>query len=403
MGVIWVLVVLMGCATGPLGEARNEFYKGDVQQAAKTLGQARGVPGRDRLLLFMERGLVLHRLGRYEESIGALLHASSLMEQQEVISVGRQTGSLITSEKITEYKGEYSERLWVHTYLMMDYLLLYRYEDALVEAKQALNIFKKHSKALVGDYFTRAIIALCYENLAEPNDAYIEYKKLAGLMPDPSPVASDLYRLSLRLGFMEEAEYYKRYIPKERLPLPSGDQSSELVLFVALGRSPVKVPGNIVVPPSIRFSFPKYKDRSTGYANMTVLDSAIHIPAISISTNINKVARKSLRNRAARLIAKETARAATKEAIAESVERRHHFALGALLRLAFFIMEEPDTRCWQTLPSSLTLLRLQLEPGRHNIRLVIGGRGREAYKDITLPELDALPGQRVYYSIRRPL
>ena len=87
----------------------------------------------------------------------------------------------MTTEWLTEYKGEYGERLLVHTYQMMNYLLIGKHEDALVEAKQALEIYGKYPSCS-NDYFTRALIAHCYEALGEINDAYIEYKKLSQIM-----------------------------------------------------------------------------------------------------------------------------------------------------------------------------------------------------------------------------
>ena len=394
------LVFLLGCAAGPLGSARDKFYGGQPEKAADILRESEGIPERDRLLFFMEKGLVLHRLGRYKESSMALRQGSNLMNQQEVISISQQTGSLVTSELITEYKGEYSERLWVHTYLMMNYLLLYKYEQALVEANQALKLLLKYHEPLDGDYFTRALIALCYENLLELNDAYIEYKKLAELMPEPSPVAPDLYRLCIMLGFTDEAEYYKKYIPEKNFSLPGGSPAAELVLFAGLGRSPIKIPGNIVLPPSIRFSFPRYQDRPSEASEIIVFDSTGQVPAISITTDINKVARASLHERVTEIIAKETVRVAAKEAIAQAVERNNDAWIGALLRLALFLTEEPDTRCWQTLPASLTLLRVPLTPGKHNIRASIRGKGGEIIEEINLPELFVSPGQRIYYSLR---
>jgi hypothetical protein len=56
------------------------------------------------------------------------------------------------------YKGEYSERLWVHTYLMINFLLQNRPDSALVEAKQALEIFDEYPDPLEGDLFTRALL-----------------------------------------------------------------------------------------------------------------------------------------------------------------------------------------------------------------------------------------------------
>lgn len=246
--LILSLFLLAGCAASNLNKARENFYAGQPQKAVEILSE-KGASRRDKLLFLMEKGVVFHLMGQYEESINEFLNASKLIEQQEVISLSRQATSLVTTEWVTEYKGEYCERLWVHTYLMMNYLLTNKYEDAPVEAKQALKIFQKHPKSLANAYFTRALIALCYDNLGEFNDAYIEYKKLAELLPDLSQVSTDLFRLSRILGFAEDMEYYDDYLAKKRLPSSEGTPTAELVIFAGLGRSPVKIPQNIILPP----------------------------------------------------------------------------------------------------------------------------------------------------------
>jgi len=50
-------------------------------------------------------------------------------------------------------------------------------------------------------------------------------------------------------------------------------------------------------------------------------------------------------------------RIATKIAIAEAVKQQND-AMGALVWLALFAMEAPDTRCWETLPLWLEVARV---------------------------------------------
>ena len=395
--VVWAFLFFAGCAAGPLRDARNAFYSNRPLDAVSALSDAKPFSRQDSLLVSMEKGLILHHLGRYEESVREFLKASKQMALQDIIRVGEQTLSLVTTDWVTEYKGEYSEQLWVHTYLMMNFLILRKHDSALVEAKKALKVLEKHPKPLSGDYFTRSLIALCYENVGEINDAYIEYRKLAKLMRDPSPVASPLYRLGMRLGFSDEVRQYKKFIPKSTLSLLADRSSAELILFVGLGTGPVKVSDNIVAPPSIRLSFPSYSERSTGSAEVTVLDSSRRLPASVVTTDMNAVARSSLKDRARKIIAKETARAAIKEAMARAVERKNDEIVGILLRAALFLMEEADTRCWQTLPASLKLLRVPVSRAC-NIKVVIRSPG--GVDEITLPDLKVYPGQRVYRSLR---
>ncbi len=393
IGAALLLVFFSGCTAGALRQARTDFYRNRVDEAAATLESDDG-SRRDRLLFLMEKGLIYHRAGRYEESIKALLKASRLMEEQEKVSVSQQTGSMVINEWVTEYKGEYSERLWVHSYLMMNYLLLYKYEDALVEAKLALRRMREHSDALKGDYYTRALAALCYENLGLYSDAYIEYKKLAELMPNPVPAAPDLYRLALILGFKDEAAKYRKILPQGWEFSP---KDGELVMFVGVGSGPVKIPGNIVLPPSIRVSFPQYKNRLVPHVQVMAASGTEPLVGTVITTDVSSVSKSALEERATLLMAKESARAAIKEAVAQAVGRKNDDVVVALVRTVLFLMEEPDTRGWETLPGALKLVRFRISPGAHTVQVRIQGGVSQT---LTFDDIRIHPGARVYRSLR---
>lgn len=389
-GLLWALLpalfIAAGCATS-LQNARRDFYSGDLNRAAEALPGPGSVSGRDRLLYFMEKGVILYQAGRYDESIHTLLQASDLMRQQEPISASRQATSLITSERITEYKGEYAERLWVHTYLMMNYLLVGNAEDALVEAKQALEVFHQYPEALSRAYFTRALIAHCYEAMGQFNDAYIEYVKLAQSLPDPSPVAEKVYFLGRRLGFTDDIEPYRKYV-KDPEADPENGSAGELIIFVAQGRAPEKIPHNIVLPPSIRFSFVAYRDRTGPFYR-----PAVRIPrepggTTLVTTDVGSVLKDSLHQRMLKMITKETARVAAKEAISRQINDP---LVEALVRISFFLMEEPDTRGWETLPAYLSMIRVPLPAGVHRVAVSVSG------STVLTPEFNVRPGGRYYY------
>ncbi len=392
-----IFSLITSCASGPLKNARKAFYGGQPDKAVEILSGTKQFSKQNMLLFYMEKGLILHELGQYQESIDQLRQASNLIEKQETISAGRQTASLVTTEWLTAYKGEFSERLWVHTYLMMNYLLINKYDDALVEAKQALSVLDKYPKPLANDYFSRALIGLCYENVFEINDAYIEYKKLASLLPDLSPVALKLYDFAKRLNFADEADQYLQFITENGLRLQDPSQTAELVLFIAMGRAPKKKPGNIVLPPSIRFSFPQYPDCKNRRAIAEIFESTERLPSVLIGTDICGVSKASLKERATKIIVKETARAAGKETIANNIDDP---LVEVLVRVVLFVMEEPDTRCWQTLPGQLALTRVSLNPGKHDIKVVISDSIGGIIDTILLPELTVSTGDRVFHSIR---
>ncbi len=385
-------IAVSGCASGKLTRARDAFYGGQPEQAAAVLSVPEDVSSRDRLLYFMEKGAILHHNGDYQGSTDNLLRAAALMREQDIISAGQQTASLVTNEWLTDYKGEYAERLLVHTYLMMNFLMLGNHESALVEAKQALEVYDDTCpEACANDFFTRALIAHCFEALNEINGAYIEYKNLAELMPDPSPVARKLYDLANRLGFDDDAERFSKFLSESELnrrKRPAG----EVIVFAGQGRSPVKIPHNIVVPPSIRFSFYTYDDRSPYLPPPSV--GPLAGSADIVTTDVGEILKASLKERLARILVKETARVVAKEAIANNIDND---GLEILIRIFFFLTEVPDTRCWQTLPAYFSMIRVPLPPEAGPIR--IKGLGQT----VTLPEIDTGAGNGSfyhYYSIR---
>jgi hypothetical protein len=387
-----------GCAGAKLKDARQAFHRGNVREAAEIIHKADS-SGFSKLEYLMEKGLLLYQSGEYENSIREFRQAADLIRELDVISVSQQASSLVINEWVTEYKGEYSERLWVHTYLMMNYLLLMKNEDALVEAKQAQQFLDEFPDALSGAYFTRALIALCYEGLDEYNDAYIVYKNLAKAMPNPSLVQPHIKRLGRILGFQDELEP-EDGAGKEQDGMSFANGSlAELIMFISIGNGPQKISGNILLPPGIRISFPRYKKQRNNTDSPKVFDFRTRKASNQIETDIVAVANDSLDERAKQIYAKEAARIAAKELIVRGFERNNKDSMaGLLIRLAFIAMEEADTRGWHTLPAKLSLVRVYLEPGTHKIKVDIREGGAANFID--LPEITFSPGEKVFYSLR---
>lgn len=362
--LLLLVVFSAGCANLPLQRARSDFYSGNLDQADSILGDCSGTPERNRLLCYMEKGVVLHYMGAYDESTSVLLKASRFVKDQDQISIKEQSTAVMINDMTTTYKGEYCERLWIHTYLMMDFLLQYNYEGALVEAKQALEVFDEYPDALEAAHFTRALVALCYENMNLPDDARIEYEKLAKSMG---------------------REY--------AAPEPAGPGKGELVLFIAQGRVPQKVSANIVLPPSVRISIPRYADSVTPPPVIIRVDGGTVNPD-NISTDMAEVARKSLNDRATQYLTRQALRAGTKEAIAQKVGEKTETG-EILARVVLFLLEEADTRSWETLPADLTLVRIKLDEGVHSLEVSAGYSDSVHINDIDIPE-----GGRVYRSLR---
>ncbi len=397
---IWTvcLFLLCGCAGSRFTNARHAFFiDGDPNAAVQILEQG-GQNGLSALLAHMEKGLLLNNAGRFSESIAELRQASDLIDLQAYLSVSQLTASLLINDWMTAYKGEYCERLWVHTYLMIDYLMVRRYEDALVEAKQALAVIDTYPEALSEAYFSLALIGLCYELLGEFNDAYIVYERLFKQMPDPAPIQEERLRMGRLAGIDPIGDHTANPPASGSVQPPFAAAGGELILLVGIGSGPVKVASDIVLPPGIRISFPRYDNRGgiTGDAGVYAGDRPLTVKRVS--TDLNRVARISLGARSKRIIAKEAARVFAKEAIAQQVEQEYDAFVSFMTRLILMATEEADTRSWQTLPARHSLLRLPLEPGSHRLAVTIEGDATR--HRIDLPPFTIHAGQRLFFVVR---
>ena len=356
---------LVGCTGIPLKKVKTDLYSGNFDQADLILKECGGVSKKDRLLCYMEGGITLYDIKAYEESAAVLMKASQIIKKQDLVNISDQSSAVLINDKVMAYKGEYCERLWVHTFLMMNFLLQYDYESALVEAKQALEVIDEYPGSLEHDYFTRALIALCFENMNFPDDARIEYDKL------PETIGKNNF-----------------------IPEPIAQGKGELVLFIGQGYIPAKVSVDMILPPSYtRISIPRYAESFSPLPVTFRSDCGMDTP-VQVTTDLGEVARESLDDRAAQYLTRHALRSGTKEYIAHKVGKKNEF-IEALVRVLFFISEEADTRSWEALPGGLTLIRIRLDPGIHNLEV-----SSEYSETAFLNGINIHEGKRLYRSLR---
>lgn len=360
----WLLILLSGCSTTPgaLHLAHQQFISGDNTAALSTLSSAEVVDSKDRLLFWMEKALVLHDAGDFEESTRQLLAASNYRQQNDFISLRDEARELLANEWAGSYQGEYSEQLWIHSYLMMNFLSLGQYESAAVEARQALTRIKDQPEVLKNDHFTRALIALSFEAAGQLNDAYIVNRQLT---EDKTTYGKSLHAImlpqALRLGFSEDARQLKQQLQKTNNQKDTAGQSTQdyAVFFIASGLIPQKISGSIITGNASRLSFPQYYVNNTRAPKFHVTVNGEPCDCHTINTDLGSLVSDSLNKRGIKLATKSLIRAASKDALADAIGDKDEI-VGELARLLLFALEEADTRSWQSLPRHLSLLRVPL-------------------------------------------
>lgn len=404
-------LLLQSCATSSsLQIARDQFYAGQHDAALTTLDDG-DVSSRDRLLALLDRGVIAHTAGDYDASRDALLQAAELTEDLDRLSVSEQSATLVTSEWASRYRAETSERLWIHSFLMMNFLLLDAPESAAVEARRALQVFDEHRKLLHDDWFTRALIALSFEAAGQWDSAHIEYRRM---LDDWNPQGFDEAAAGFlvsassnaeRLGRSDDWQRFERarlQAAEARASTESHSRSGELVVFVQGGAIPRKQPSDIIIDIDTRIAFPFYPPRLSAPLRLSVDVEGQSRPVAITSTTLVDVARRALAERGASLATKQVLRVAAKRGLSDAA-RKENAALGSVVEALLFLLEQADTRSWETLPAHWAMVRIPLPAGDHTVSLSAWGTGIGGGLGSGRVRLESVPiqsGRTTFRSVR---
>ena len=405
------------------------FYSGQYLEAARLLLPNVNKAGKDELLFMMECGLMLHTGGDYATSNKVLLPAGKLA-QVKPVSVTQQAASLLTNDSNTNYRGEDFEKVLVHMYLGINFLMLNKHDSARVEFLAVNNELSKirsedgnamFKQNIMAKYLTAIAFEIVGErdnDLREIEFAYIEYKQIHSLDSSLDMVKNDLLRVSKRLGYDEDYNEWRRTFGRAYNEDPD---SGELITIFQAGRSAIKksrgpllkdVKMGASINTTIKSSSFSAKDAvATAAILATLVEAENPIPRFEMRSNkvnrvrvevggkgfntvmlenIEKTAIKTLEDQYNTMALKVAASIATK-AVASFVAKKAAQELakkmtgnsamaglignvaGAGTAVALFSQMKPDLRCWHTLPANLQLGRMMLKPGTHTVNFILIG------------------------------
>lgn len=390
----WVRVLLCGGAVLVLGGCAS--YVGNMQQvdaallaqdptaALKALQPMAG--GRDQTLYLLNKAMILRMQGDYADSANAFEQAKHLMTYLEATSISENAAALTLTENLRSFQGELYDRLLLHVYQGLNYLQLGNADAAGVEARQIDDLLKRlypgtDAAPDGGDAFARYFSALVYEELGDPSDAMIAYRKAyqayrAEGIADadmPRDLQLSLCRFADYLGLDQERDAYRQHFGIDQWPrvlAPGTDPDGQLVFVLSNGLAPRKLAVTSVVqdPLSGHFfsiSLPQLQRRTPAVSSAEIeIDgqSAVSVRVASISRD----ARRALDAELPRLTAYEISRNVARQALANKADQKQQ-GVGALLSFIGTAMDQADTRIWNTLPDDIQLVRLRLPPGSYSL------------------------------------
>lgn len=401
--VLLSLIALTGCATDYVGRTRairTAYESHDDRRALELIDEELEEGARnDELLLLLDKGMVLHAAGRWEESIQVLAKADRLSQQLDAISISEEAGALLANERHRAYRGEDFEKLMISTLQALNYAQLGKDEDALVEVRRVNERIRK-MVAEEGKPYEQLAIArylggVLYEDQREWDSAFIDYQEAAKLHPELGGLAEPLLRLARKTGRTDVYEaLQKRYPSIREAELGPGD--GQLVVIIEAGRSPQKEQdqvrhrrGGVVELVAV----PRFRDRGAP-AQTRLRIGERELTAIPM-TSLTAVAKLHLNDRVGRILAQALASATVKAGVAAGVgSLTRSQEIGLLTFLVLSAANQADLRSWLSLPAEFQVARAPLPKGRHPISVDYGGH-------VTQHEVEIRPGRISLLVLRR--
>jgi hypothetical protein len=425
-----VCVLAAGCATYVASnlELRSLLEANDWQDAIARTDARMG--GTDRLLQLLQKGHVLHYAGRFDESNATFQEAEDLAASLYTRSISQAAASLIINDLTIDYRGKPFELAMVPFYRAFNYISLGNEDAARVEARKATLTLadaveatlreverpadQEVARRLQDSGFLHWFSGMLFEAGGEANDAFVAYRNaarayLAGTeltrVAPPRALGRDLERVGIAFGFRDEVEALRVEAPELFADGTNGPDAGrgEVALVLESGwiapRDQVMLnvpildvdrryssnddwawelvnratPGwsssvDVDIEYWLTVAVPVMGPAVTGNATAVLLSVEGLEAASEPADDLSRRAAATLDAERGQILFKTFLRALAKYATSRAVKNEDETA-GQIVNLLGVLTERADTRCWLTLPDRLSVARLRLPAGRHELRI----------------------------------
>jgi hypothetical protein len=110
---------------------------------------------KDRVMYYLDAGMLCHYAGQYEKSNEFLTNAEYAIEELYTASVSKAAASLLLNDNALDYAGEDYEDIYLNVFKALNYIYLSKWDDAIVEIKRInnkLSLLEDKYKKLANEY-----------------------------------------------------------------------------------------------------------------------------------------------------------------------------------------------------------------------------------------------------------
>jgi len=396
---------------------------GDYRQASLVIQEAKESAYRkkDRVLYYLDLGMLYHWSGEYELSNELLTQAEIAIEELYTESLSKGIASALLNDNALDYSGEDYEDIYLNVFKALNYVALGDREAALVEIRRVqikLNLLEDKYRKSVEAYndSENARGEISFRKPRFHNDALARY---IGLL---------LYRAE---GFLDDARIEKEFIdeawktqgllydfPKPKLPvIKAPNEEKSIVNFLSFsGLSPTKLAdtlrvrtgedivflsmtkqndsyvteligfNSLIVPEikegiNFKIQFPRLSNRTSIADRIVVKLNGVEYAELELLESMEKISEDTFRLKQSFIVAKTILRTVLKAVSKEKgkeLMNRELSEMGSGGALAIFLTnlavdiavdasENADLRISQFFPASAHVAELALTPGIYHI------------------------------------
>ncbi len=423
--VSWIGITFLtsGCGTAHYQKTyavQEAMIRGDFADADTLLSQLRSNFGeKDALLYYLDKGMIGHLQENYETSNYYFELALEKIESLYAKSISKEALTYITNDLAQPYRGEDFEKVLIHYYMALNYLMMNNLESALVECRRVdltlteLNDKYKKKNRYKSDAFVHYLMGMIYEADGDINDAFIayrnayetyesDYEEFYGLSA-PLQLKRDLLRTSKTLAFQQEYNKYEKAFPNVIYrPQKRYRENSELILIWDNGLVPFKSEGrlNLQIDDEgaddyIQIAFPVYQRRPP-QGEKAEISVGGKSARSEVYEDLSDIAIKNLEDRSLRIMAKGAIRAGLKYGLQKSVEKEYGETAGCLVNIFNVATEQADTRGWITLPDNIQVARLLCPPGRYTVLLTLKSWSGGTMEQVRFDNIELKAGKKKF-------
>lgn len=396
--LIFLLFLAFICGCAPLNfysKIDPYIISGDYKSAdAIVEKEKKQYEGMHELLFYFDKASLLQMLGDYKASSQNLSLAEDKIDSLYTKSATKEVSAFLTNDMNLPYEGEDFEQVMINIMKSLNFMYSNDFDGARVEARKVNNRLNLLSDRYEGknkykdDAFARYLSAFSYEAEGNLNDAYIDYKKSYKAYTDygglygtqvPEELKADLMRVSQAMHNTDDFNEYKNNFPGVTFFNQNYiNARGEMLIVIYDGQAPYKISTYIQSPvyndktkqtTLVRVAFPKFKTRDYMIQNASVNLNGKQFDSF-VSEDISTMAVKNLEEKngliSLKAIARATAKYLAAQAISSGVKNAY---LDLAVNIFNIATEQADTRSWRTLPGRFHIIRLQLNPGKYNIKL----------------------------------